>query len=72
MVEAKHRERAGERAAAACAILLLQHAASQAEIGPFARRGRETPETATQRYRTAALGGRAGRARAQLRGEPRI
>jgi len=59
MVESNRREAAGERAAAACAILLLQHAASQAEIGPFARRGRETPDTAARLYRAAAQRGRA-------------
>ena len=36
------------------AILLLQAAASQAEIGPFARRGLETPSEAARRYREAS------------------
>lgn len=36
------------------AMVLLQLAASQAEIGPFARRGREAPQVAAGRYRVAA------------------
>lgn len=36
------------------AILLLQAAASQAEIGPFARRGLETPREAARRYQAAS------------------
>jgi hypothetical protein len=40
-----------ERLAPGAAILLLQAAASQAEIGPFARRGLETPREAARRYR---------------------
>ncbi|AMJ61658.1 hypothetical protein [Bosea sp. PAMC 26642] len=35
------------------AILLLQAAASQAEIGPFARRALETPREAARHYRAA-------------------
>ncbi len=54
MAESAYREQTGERAAAASAMLLLQLAASQAEIGPFARRGRETPQMATGLYRRAA------------------
>jgi len=54
MTDTAYRERDGERAAADCAMLLLQLAASQAEIGPFARRGRETPEMAARLYRAAA------------------
>ena len=61
MVRSEQRERAGERAAAASAILLVQLAASQAEIGPFARRGRETPETAARLYRAAAQRARVAR-----------
>lgn len=38
------------------AMVLLQLAASQAEIGPFARRGREAPQVAAARYRVAAGG----------------
>lgn len=38
----------------ALAMILLQIAASQAEIGPFARRGREAPQVAAGRYRAAA------------------
>lgn len=48
------RERDGERAKAGFAMLLLQLAASQAEIGPFARRDRETPQAAARLYRAAA------------------
>ena len=36
------------------AMLLLQLAACQAEIGPFARHGRETPQAAARCYRAAA------------------
>jgi hypothetical protein len=43
-----------ERLAPGAAILLLQAAASQAEIGPFARRGLETPREAARRYRAAS------------------
>lgn len=49
-------ESQGEGSAAApraLAMVLLQLAASQAEIGPFAGRGRETPQIAAARYRTA-------------------
>ncbi|KRD99885.1 hypothetical protein ASE63_10215 [Bosea sp. Root381] len=70
MVRSEQREGAGERAAAASAMLLLQLAASQAEIGPFARRGRETPEMAARLYRAAALRARAGRSRVLVRGKP--
>ena len=54
MADSWYRERDGERAAAGSAMLLLQLAASQAEIGPFARRERETPEIAARLYRAAA------------------
>ncbi|MBY0395529.1 MAG: hypothetical protein K2X91_03535 [Thermoleophilia bacterium] len=63
MAESAYREQAGERAAAASAMLLLQLAASQAEIGPFARRGRETPQMAAGLYRAAALRARTGLSR---------
>lgn len=53
-----YREQVGERTTAGSAILLLQVAASQAEIGPFARRDRETPDAAARLYRAAALRGR--------------
>lgn len=36
------------------AMILLQLAASQAEIGPFARQARETPQVAARLYREAA------------------
>ncbi len=55
MADRGYRERDGERAEAGFAMLLLQLAASQAEIGPFARRERETPEAAARLYRAAAL-----------------
>lgn len=46
------------REEARIALLLLQVAASQAEIGPFARRQRATAQAATRLYRSAqALGG---------------
>lgn len=54
MTDSGHRERDGERAAAGSAMLLLQLAACQAEIGPFARRERETPQMAARLYRAAA------------------
>ena len=64
MSESEHREQASERALADSAMLMLQLAASQAEIGPFARRSRETPQMAAGRYRDSArlLHGRARRA----------
>lgn len=62
MAESEHRERASGQTAAGSAILLLQLAASQAEIGPFARRDRETPLIATGLYsRTARLLAATGR-----------
>ncbi|SEG52112.1 hypothetical protein [Bosea lathyri] len=54
MAEIGDREGGEARAAAGSAMLLLQLAAAQAEIGPFARRGRETPGVAAQHYRTAS------------------
>lgn len=54
MAESGHRDETGGRVAAGSAMLLLQLAASQAEIGPFARRGCETPQVATGLYRRAA------------------
>ena len=38
----------------ASALVLLQAAAARAEIGPFARRGRASPQAATGLYRAAA------------------
>ena len=64
MSDGGYRERDGERATAGFAMLLLQLAASQAEIGPFARRDRETPEAAARQYRVAALRARIGGLRA--------
>ncbi len=42
------------RNTSASALLLLQAAAARAEIGPFARRGRATPQAAAGSYRMAA------------------
>lgn len=41
----------------ALTMVLLQLAASQAEIGPFARREREAPQVAVARYRAVAGAG---------------
>lgn len=49
----ENQDRAGIPAASGAAILLLQLAASQAEIGPFALRERETPQAAARTYRAA-------------------
>lgn len=38
----------------ASALVLLQAAAARAEIGPFARRGRASPQAAASFYRAAA------------------
>lgn len=38
----------------ASALVLLQAAAARAEIGPFARRGRASPQAAAGFYRAAA------------------
>ncbi len=38
----------------ASALVLLQAAAARAEIGPFARRGRASPQAAAGLYRAAA------------------
>ena len=48
----------------ASTMLLLQIAASHAEIGPFARRARETPQVAARRYEAQAQ--HAGRKRQRL------
>jgi hypothetical protein len=40
--------------ASASALVLLQAAAARAEIGPFARRGRATPQSAAGCYRAVA------------------
>lgn len=45
------------------AILLVQIAASHAEIGPFARRGQETPQAAARCYEAAARRSARGRER---------
>lgn len=50
----------------ASALVLLQAAAARAEIGPFARRGRASPQAAAGSYRAAArLAAPAGKARLQ-------
>ena len=50
----------------ASALVLLQAAAARAEIGPFARRGRASPQSAAVCYRAAArLGAPIGSARLQ-------
>lgn len=38
----------------ASALVLLQAAAARAEIGPFARRGRASPQAAAKLYRATA------------------
>lgn len=50
MTDPKENDRI-EAAAADSSLLLLQVAASEAQIGPFARRSREIPEAAVRRYR---------------------
>lgn len=55
------RDRSNEFRAAAAGLLLVQMAASQAEIGPFAKRARETPQAAADLYRAATTLGRAKR-----------
>ncbi len=51
MNEAARRAGSGAQPAHALALVLLQLAACRAGIGPFARRGRETPQVAAGRYR---------------------
>ncbi|MBN9441317.1 hypothetical protein [Bosea sp. (in: a-proteobacteria)] len=50
----------GRQGAGASALLLLQAAAAQARIGPFAARERATPQSAAALYRRAACLARAG------------
>jgi hypothetical protein len=54
MARADSQNESGVSAPRTLAMVLLQLAASQAEIGPFARRGREAPQVAAARYRGAA------------------
>jgi hypothetical protein len=54
MAEAQERPAQNAQPASNLAMLLLQLAASQAEIGPFARRARTSPLRAAQAYREAA------------------
>lgn len=56
MARADSRDESGVNAPRTPAMILLQLAASQAEIGPFARREREAPQVASARYRMAAAG----------------
>lgn len=63
MVESAQEQDSSARAAAGTAMLLLQAAASLAEIGPFARRERETPQAAARLYHAAAMRARRGVAR---------
>jgi len=54
MSEAAFENEGNARNASASALLLLQAAAARAEIGPFARQGRTTPQAAAVSYRTVA------------------
>ena len=54
MSEAVFGNEGSTRNTSASALLLLQAAAARAEIGPFARQGRATPQAAAGSYRTAA------------------
>ena len=53
MTDPKENERI-EAAAADSSLLLLQVAASEAQIGPFAKRSREIPQAAIRSYREAS------------------
>lgn len=63
MATLRDSEQVTARDEARIAMLLLQVAASQAEVGPFARRQRATAEAATRLYRStlAMAGGRHAR-----------
>jgi hypothetical protein len=66
MAEAAGRAERTTASADASVLVLLQAAAARAEIGPFARRGRESPQAAAGCYRAAAgLAVAAGNARLQ-------
>ncbi|KRE02810.1 hypothetical protein ASE61_16280 [Bosea sp. Root670] len=54
MTEAGSRTDRNATDANASALVLLQAAAARAEIGPFARRGRASPQSAAVCYRAAA------------------
>lgn len=54
MVEAGSWSERNAADANASALVLLQAAAARAEIGPFARRGRASPQAAAGLYRAAA------------------
>lgn len=54
MAEAGKRRERSEESIGGPALLLLQAAAARAEIGPFARRGRATPQWAARVYRAVA------------------
>jgi hypothetical protein len=52
MADFENRDVRDGQGATAAGLLLIQIAASRAEIGPFARIARETPREATTRYAT--------------------
>lgn len=54
MTDQRILDHAALRAAAGSALLLVQFAAARAEIGAFARRGRETPHRAACVYQATA------------------
>lgn len=54
MVEAASWSERNAADANASALVLLQAAAARAEIGPFARRGRASPQAAASFYRATA------------------
>jgi len=54
MAEARVWPEQGAANASASALVLLQAAAARAEIGPFAVKGRATPQSAAGSYRAAA------------------
>jgi len=54
MASSERHDEALRQIAAGSALILLQFAAAKAEIGPFARRGLQTPQTAARRYDATA------------------
>ncbi len=54
MLDGRRQAGAGGAAGLAPAMLLIQIAASQARIGPFAERALETPHAAANSYRRGA------------------
>lgn len=66
MVEAGSWTQRNAAGADASGLVLLQAAAARAEIGPFARRGRASPQAAASVYRaTARLVAPVGKTRLQ-------